>query len=94
MARLKRRITAVGQNMASASALLAGVTGATPMVMPLAMVTYAPVQKYPAGAANHPWPVTLTYEDLQPMWTADGSYVPAESNSGWGWVKPVPAGRP
>jgi hypothetical protein len=93
MGNLKRRIVSVGQNMTSASALLAGVDSATPMEMPLALITYRPVQDYPGGAANHPWGGvnTLAYQDLQPLWTADGGMIPAKDNGGWGWVRP--AGR-
>jgi hypothetical protein len=95
MGNLRRRIVNVGQNMVSASPVAAGVVPATPMTMPLALITYSPVQNYPGGAANGPWggSVDLAYQDLQPLWTADGGYIPAKSNSGWGWVKPVPAGR-
>jgi hypothetical protein len=73
--------------MGSASAELAGVTSATPMDMPMALVSYGPVQAYPWGGSQ-----TLTYEDLQPLWTADGAVIPAKDNGGWGWVRP--AGRP
>jgi hypothetical protein len=81
--RLKRRIASAG----SGSAALAGVTTATPMEMPMALVTYTPVQNFPWGQSGQ-----LTYQDLHPLWTADGSVIPAKDNGGWGWVKP--AGRP
>lgn len=73
--------------MAGGQAMLAGVVPATPMEMPMALVTYTPVQRFPWGHSAQ-----LTYEDLQPMWTADGAVIPARDNGGWGWVKP--AGRP
>jgi hypothetical protein len=91
MTMLRNRIAGLGSNMAGASACLAGVTGATPMEMPMSMITYHPVQGYPGGT-GHPWPATLAYEDLYPLWTADGGVIPAQDNVGWGWVHA--AGRP
>jgi hypothetical protein len=79
--RLKNRIS-----MAGASPTLAGVVSKTPMTTPIALVTYYPVCNYPWGQSG-----VLTYEDLQPLWSADGSVLPAASNSGWGPVRP--AGR-
>jgi hypothetical protein len=83
MARLAARIAQMGQG----SPELAGVTSATPAEMPVALVTYEPVQTYPWGVA-----VNLRYQDLHPYWTAAGGYSPARDNGGWGPVKP--AGRP
>jgi hypothetical protein len=85
--KLKRRIAAVGGNQVSASASLAGITPATPMETPAWLIAYTPVQNYPWGPSG-----TLTYQDLEPLWTADGGYIPAVSNGGWGPVHP--AGRP
>jgi hypothetical protein len=73
--------------MSSANAALAGVVPATEMTMPVALVTYTQTQAYPWGRT-----CTLAYEDLQPMWTADGGVIPARDNGGWGWVRA--AGRP
>jgi hypothetical protein len=87
MARLRRRVANVGSNTVQSSAMLAGVVRGTPMEMPLALVSYYPVATYPWGQTG-----TLTYEDLQPLWTADGGVIPARDNGGWGWVRP--AGRP
>lgn len=53
-------------------------TGATPMVMPLARVMI--------GADG------MTYETLQPLWTADGAAVPATAPGSWGQL--YAAGRP
>jgi hypothetical protein len=85
--RLKRRIAGVGQDHAGSQAALAGVVPATPMEMPMALVTYTPVQRFPWGHSAQ-----LQYEDLHPLITADGAVIPARDNGGWGWVKP--AGRP
>ena len=85
--RLKRRISAAGSNQAAASQSLAGITPATPMEMPMHLVTYTPTCNYPWGQSGQ-----LTYQDLHPLWTSDGGVIPAADNGGWGWVKP--AGRP
>lgn len=58
-------------------------TAATPMVMPLHQTAYLPVPGYPWGIA--------TYEDLIPMWAADGAMIPSTAPAGHARV--VPAGR-
>lgn len=52
----------------------------TPMVMPLARVTYD-------GTT-----ATATYDTMHPLWAADGSPYPATREGSYGQV--VPAGRP
>jgi len=88
--RLARRIRNAPQVGQQAAATLTPVTGsappgtpATPMVMPLAAVHYTPAQGYPWG--------TAAYQDLHPLYTADGAVVPSYARGGWGPV--VPAGR-
>ena len=59
-------------------------TGATPMVMPLAVVTYSPDER-------------VLYGTLHPLYTADGAVVPAHSESYFSDPAPapvVPAGKP
>jgi hypothetical protein len=53
-------------------------TGSTPMTMPLARVMINP------GG--------MTYETLQPIFTADGAAVPATASGSWGQL--YAAGRP
>jgi hypothetical protein len=55
-------------------------TGATPMTMPLAQVTYR------AGGAG------VSYEDMHVIWSADGAPYAALATAPWGGV--VPAGQP
>ena len=59
-------------------------TSATPMVMPLAAVSYLPAESYPWG--------TATYQDLHPLYTADGAIVPSYAQGSWGRL--YAAGRP
>lgn len=59
-------------------------TAATPMVMPLAQVT---VTAAPAGQYQ-----TVAYQDLTPIWTADGAAIPATTPGNWGQL--AAAGRP
>ena len=81
---LKRRIANAGQ--VSSQAMAANHpygTAATPMTMPLASVTYVPVPGYPWG--------TAVYQELHPVWTADGAMIPALPPRPA--VKTPPAGR-
>ena len=55
-------------------------TPETPMVMPMAQVTYA------SGGAG------LSYEDMEVFYAADGAPYAATGHYPWGQV--VPAGRP
>jgi hypothetical protein len=52
-------------------------TTATPMVMPMSMVTYHPDPAYPWG--------TAAYQDLHPLWAADsGGQIAAKDAGSWG----------
>ena len=76
----------IAQQPAASRAAVSGGNGSpsgTPMSMPLAAV----VTSVPAGQY-----VTLGYVDARPLWTADGSAVPATAPNRWGQL--VQAGRP
>jgi hypothetical protein len=76
---LWHRIVNVGGNYGAATgACHPAVTPATPMVMPMARVTYHQPQSYPWG--------TLAYEDIPVMFAADGAAVPAALPGAWGAV--------
>lgn len=83
--KLHHRIAQVGQNTAGAAAGHdpSGL-GGVPMVMPLALVsvTAAPGGQY----------ATIAYQDLPPIFTADGAAVPARAPGRWGQL--AAAGRP
>jgi hypothetical protein len=83
--RLARRIANTQNVQAQAmSGMHPAGTAATPMVMPMSQVTYAPVQGYPWGAA--------AYQDLNPVYSPDGALIAAyDSTTSWGGVHP--AGR-
>jgi hypothetical protein len=83
---VKKRIAAVAENAPRAmGAYHPAGTAATPMTMPTSRTTYTPAPGYPWG--------TLGYEDLHPVWSADGAaYVPAADNGSWGQARA--AGRP
>lgn len=81
---LQQRIRSAGDRQAAAETqqLHPVGTAATPMVMPMSLVTYAPVADYPTHG-------TLTYHTLYPAWNADGGvYTPSLSH------RPVPGVRP
>jgi hypothetical protein len=59
-------------------------TSATPMTMPMSAVNYLPTQSYPWG--------TATYQDLHPLYTADGAMIPSIAQGSWGNLHA--AGRP
>lgn len=79
MSRLRKRIADTGTAHADA---MAGYhpygTGATPMVMPLALVTVNP------GG--------VTYQELQPIYAPDGEIIAATAPGSWGQLRA--AGRP
>jgi hypothetical protein len=76
MSILRNRI--VGQSNLQAGPVHPHGTAATPMVMPLAAVTYD----------GH----TVSYQDLHPLWASDGSPYAGVVPGSWGKV--VPTGRP
>lgn len=82
---LQARIAGMGTNMTQAMAGYhpAG-TAATPMVMPMAKVTYYPNQVYPSA--------TLAYEVLPVMWAPDGAALPGQAPYGT-WANLHAAGR-
>lgn len=87
MHRLQKRIRSAGnrQQLAEAEFHPYG-TPATPMVMPMSLVTYAPTPDYPSHG-------TLTYHTLYPAWNADGGvYTPSLTPRAVPGVRP--AGRP
>ena len=55
-------------------------TAATPMVMPMAKVTYD-------GD-------TLSYAELVPLWTGDVNSAPVAAETPGAWGRVVPSGRP
>lgn len=83
MSRLRARVRSAGNRQQLAQQAYHPVgTGATPMVMPMALITYAPVPDYPSHG-------TLTYHTLYPAWNADGGvYTPSLA------PRPVPGPRP
>jgi hypothetical protein len=85
--KLTRRITSMGSNQARAmGAYHPAGTAATPMVMPLAQITFLPNQPYP-------WTGTAVYEELTPVWAPDGALLAARQPGWWGRDMPLP-GRP
>lgn len=83
MSILQRRIIAHGGQGNHAQASLPYGTSATPMVMPASELTYA-------GD-------TAIYGTMQPMFTADGGVIFAQSQARRTWRHPapvVPASRP
>ena len=84
MSALRARIMGVQSNhgQAMAGQHPAG-TSATPMVMPLHQLTYTPNEGYPWG--------TAVYEDIVPMWAADGALIPSTTPARPPAV--IPAGR-
>jgi hypothetical protein len=74
---LHARITSQGRQ-AAASGYHPYGTAATPMTMPLALV------KISTGG--------MTYDTVQPLWTADGAAVPATADGAWGQL--YAAGHP
>jgi hypothetical protein len=89
---LRHRIMGSGANMAGAMAqarplpsVVPSVSGlpATPHMTPMHMVSYEPNPAYPWG--------TATYEDVRPMWAADGAILPSTAPSAA--VRTVPAGN-
>lgn len=93
---LRQRIYNLGPNVKRRNAGLIPVSGASsvtggaaspggaPMVMPLSLVSVYP---QPGGEYS-----TLTYQGLQPMFTADGAVIPATAPGRWGQV--IAAGNP
>jgi hypothetical protein len=63
------------------------VTGATPMTMPMAQITYRHVASYPWGSAG-----TAAYQEMQPLWTPDGGVICGVPAGSWG--NTYAAGRP
>jgi hypothetical protein len=86
MTKLTRRVANIGSNQAAAMGDYhpAG-TAATPMEMPLALVTYLPNQAYPWG--------TAVYEELTPVWAPDGALLAARTPGWWGKDTPLPRGK-
>ena len=85
MRKLARRIRTAPTTHARAMAGQLPVgTSATPMVMPMSATAYLPVESYPWG--------TGTYQDLHPLYTADGAIVPSYAQGSWGRL--YAAGRP
>lgn len=82
--RLSHRVATVGDSTAAAMAAYhpAG-TPATPMIMPLQHVQIIPAAD---GYA------TVAYQDMTPIWAADGAAIPATAPGGWGQL--IAAGRP
>jgi len=97
VSRLKHRVRNVGNNHKQAMSAYTPVQGTAaqtsggaaspsgaPGVMPLAQVTVYPE---PGGEYS-----TIAYQDLAPVYTADGAAVPATSPGRWAQL--VSAGRP
>jgi hypothetical protein len=83
MTRLQRRIArAPGNQQAAAAAYHPAGTSATPMVMPMALITYLPTENYPWGTAVH--------EELTPVWAPDGALLAARTPGWWGQDMPLP----
>jgi hypothetical protein len=90
--RLQRRIAGLGTVHQRAMDAMTPVTsqhpsgtGATPMVMPMAAVSYAPVQGYPWG--------TAAYQDLNPVYSPDGAVIAAYDSASFKGAIVIPAGR-
>jgi hypothetical protein len=80
---LLHRVKAVGTNMSQAMGTYHPVgTAATPHVSPAHQLSYAENPGYPWG--------TATYEDVTPMWAADGALIP--STAPGAAVRTIPAG--
>lgn len=74
MSTLHRRIAAAGQGMPAAMGTYhPWGTAATPMLMPLALVTQTE-----AG---------LAVQDMTPLLTADGAMIPATAPGSWGQLR-------
>jgi hypothetical protein len=79
VSKFRNRIAATGTNMAAAQATYHPYgTGATPMVMPLALVTIN------AGG--------VTQQDMTPIYAPDGEIIAATAPGSWGQLRK--AGRP
>jgi hypothetical protein len=77
--RFSNRIAATGTNMTTAMGTYHPYgTSATPMVMPLSLVTVTA-----AGVA---------VQDMTPLYTEDGAIIPATAPGSWGQLRK--AGRP
>jgi hypothetical protein len=82
---LRHRIAGVGGNQAAAAAGHdPGSLDGVPMTMPVAQVL---VITPPGGQYS-----TITYQDMPPIFTADGAAVPASAPGRWAQL--VAAGRP
>jgi hypothetical protein len=79
MSILRNRIVSQ-HNLKPMGSVHPATTPATPMTMPLAKVTYQ------AGGAG------VSYEDMHPVWAADGAPFAHQADATWGRV--VPAGHP
>ncbi len=79
MSRFRNRIAATGSNMSAAMGTYhPHGTGATPMVMPLTLVTVT------SGG--------VTQQDMTPLYTEDGAIIAATAPGSWGQLRA--AGRP
>jgi hypothetical protein len=88
MKRLHRRIMNLGNNSSQAMGQYhPATTPATPMVTPMAMISYVPSQQYP-------WTGTAVYDELVPVWAPDGALIAARTPGWWGQDMPLQAGKP
>jgi hypothetical protein len=79
VSKFRNRIAATGSNMTSAMGTYHPYgTAATPMVMPLQLVTVS------MGG--------VTVQDMHPLYTEDGAIIPATAPGSWGQLRA--AGRP
>jgi hypothetical protein len=86
---LRHRIAGVGTNQPQASAayLPVGQPPGAPDTDHAWVITYHPVGEYPWGTT-----ATMAYQDLTPIFAADGPVVSATTPGPWGHV--YAAGRP
>ena len=75
MSALNHRVRNIGSGMSRAMGQYhPAVTAATPVVMPAWSVIWHPAQGYPWG--------TAVYQDLNPVWAADGALISAFDSAG------------